>query len=59
MNRIYSKVWNRSLGMLVVASEFAKRSHGSAGATRRTHPRVGIAALTLAVCGAFSIASVR
>jgi len=36
MNRIYSKVWNKSLGMLVVASEFARaRGKGSAGRSLR------------------------
>ena len=45
MNTIYSKVWNTSLGMLVVASELAK-AHGKGASSRRL--RAAMAALPLA-----------
>src|ERR1700754_1437170 len=45
VNTIYSKVWNKSLGILVVASELA-RANGKGGASRRL--RAAMAALPLA-----------
>ena len=54
MNTIYSKVWNKSLGILVVASEHA-RAHGKGGASRRL--RAAMAALPLAAGAALALAS--
>ena len=51
MNRIYSKVWNKSLGMLVVASELAKQSHGTVGASRAS-PVSAATFLALSIGGA-------
>ena len=52
MNRIYRKVWNPSLGMLVVASEFARRAHGvlSSGAPVRARLGVTLLATALLAC---------
>ena len=48
MNRIYSKVWNKELGQLVVASELASSdSVGASGASRA--PGVVRGALALAI----------
>ena len=47
MNKIYSKVWNKALGQLVVASEFASSgSSGSSGSTGSARAS-GLAALTV------------
>ncbi|MHC9086913.1 YadA-like family protein [Luteimonas sp. RIT-PG2_3] len=61
MNRIYSNVWNHTLGRLVVASELARHRAGS----RRVVSRVGLqtkalAALVLAACtgGAMAVDAV-
>lgn len=49
MNRIYSKVWNPSLGMLVVASEFARRAHGVMSSGARVRARLGVTLLVSAL----------
>ena len=49
MNRIYSKVWNPSLGMLVVASEFARRAHGVMSSGARVRARLGVTLLASAL----------
>ncbi|PBS12027.1 hypothetical protein CMZ82_12140 [Lysobacteraceae bacterium NML93-0792] len=38
MNRIYRKVWNKALGQLVVASEFASGDSVGAGAGGAARP---------------------
>jgi hypothetical protein len=47
MNKIYSKVWNRSLGRLVVASEHA-RANGKGGTSRRWRAMFGAVAMAVA-----------
>ncbi len=54
MNKIHSKVWNKSLGATVVASELAK-ANGKGGRTRRMQS--GVAALSLAIGMALSATS--
>src|ERR1700754_2803453 len=54
VNTIYSKVWNKSLGILVVASELA-RANGKGGASRRL--RAAMAALPLAAGTMLALAS--
>ena len=49
MNRIYSKVWNPSLGMLVVASELARRAHGVMSSGARVRARLGVTLLASAL----------
>ncbi|HEY2623583.1 MAG TPA: ESPR-type extended signal peptide-containing protein, partial [Dyella sp.] len=46
MNKIHSKIWSKSLGTTIVASEFAKAS-GKGGSAKRM--RAGVAALSLAM----------
>ncbi|MEO8855362.1 MAG: ESPR-type extended signal peptide-containing protein, partial [Burkholderiaceae bacterium] len=41
MNKTYSKVWNASLGMLVVASEHAK-AHGKGGGSKRLRAALAV-----------------
>lgn len=48
MNKIYSKVWNKSLGMLVVASELAKSS-GKSGPSKRLNTVVMAAGMICAL----------
>ncbi|MEE7560435.1 hypothetical protein HH299_12520, partial [Xanthomonas sp. Kuri4-2] len=56
MNRIYRKVWNKSLGLWTVASELATAAGpGAVGAAALTDRRVPLglsAAIALAIAGA-------
>lgn len=55
MNQIHSKVWNRSLGQLVVASELAHGRRGGLSAQRA--PRgIARAILSMAIASALSLA---
>ena len=62
MNRIHRKVWNSTLGQLVVASEFATgdsagaASQGAAGGLRRRLPVLAICALLFGAVPALSFA---
>ncbi|MEE7567014.1 hypothetical protein HH297_11610, partial [Xanthomonas sp. Kuri4-3] len=55
MNRIYRKVWNKSLGLWTVASELATAAGpGAVGAAALTDRRVPLglsAAIALAIAG--------
>jgi trimeric autotransporter adhesin len=48
LNKIYSKVWNKSLGMLVVASEFA-RANGRGSASSRLRSAALAAGIVMAL----------
>ena len=50
VNKIYSKVWSKSLNALVVASEFA-RANGKARASRRLRASLGALGLAAGILG--------
>ena len=54
MNRVYSKVWNRSLGVMVVASELARQRGGVVVRTARRS-----VAATAVLCAALPFANVQ
>src|SRR6202035_274363 len=56
MNKIYSKVWNKSLGMLVVASEHA-RANGKGGASRRLRAIMAVTGMAMVLGAAPTMAA--